>query len=191
MADGVIDLATIPFARSLVTDWSTVGHAGIRISQRDVKGAALLKLGRKVDIPSAGPMTLPAPNTWALNGTTRWLWQGPKEFLLIDTSIGGAELAERATHMTGGGTTALSLDVTDRVLLLDVAGSAAGQLFSKGTSLKAALLPSGACCRTRFANLQATVLRDQAPGDFSLITERSTAVYLHCWLARAAQDLAL
>lgn len=188
------ELATIPFERSAATDWTAAGHASIRFSPRALTGAALVKAGRRIDlatqISSAEGIRLPAPTTWAANGSTLWLWQGPREWLLIDNTISGAELAER-TRRSIDDVTAVALDVTDRVMLLDISGSAADLLLAKGTSLARALLPMGACCRTRFANLQATVFRENASSDFSLITERATGVYLHKWLSRAARDLAV
>lgn len=185
-------LATIPCAHSLTTVWSAISNAAVQISERPVAGAVTLKAGRCVNIARTlvqeTQAAAPPPNTWAANGNTLWLWQGPREWLMMSEAVNGPALAERTARLMRHVTAAV-LNITDKVLQLDVSGHCATHLFAKGTSLDPALLPAGGCCRTRFANLQATVVRYDSTGHFNLITDRSTALYLHEWLRRAVADL--
>lgn len=184
-------LATIPHARSLPTQWDVAADTGLRIAERALKAAVLIKAGRRTSVAAAftdhGPI-LPSPNRWKLNGDAHWLWQGPHEWLITSERMVAAELAGRIESSLARMTVAV-IDVTDRTLQLDIHGANAPRLFAKGTSLDPALLPVGACCRTRFAGLHVSVLRSTVD-DFSLIADRSMTVYLHAWLTQAAQDLA-
>src|SRR5882757_570707 len=142
------ELATIPFSRTSATDWSAISHERLRISERVLQGAALVKLSRRVDVDAALRSVIgdrpPAPGTWIANAETQWLWQGPREWLLISQAVPGSVLAERiATGLAG--TTTIALEITDKLLLIDIASTASERLFSKGTSLDRALMPSGAC----------------------------------------------
>lgn len=178
------ELATVPFAPSRDTDWRACSHAALQITERAPKSAVLLKAGRGADVPAS--LGVPEANQWTLNGDTQLLWQGPREWLLLSDSAPASVLVERTKRLVGPITAAV-VDVTDRTLRLDIRGLTAADVLAKGTSLDAALLVSGACCRTRFANLQATVLRSEASSDFTLITDRATAVYLHAWLTLASR----
>lgn len=185
-------LATIPYAHSLPTQWDVAADTGLRINEKALQAAVLIKAGRRSPVAAAladQGLALPSANRWSLNGDMRWLWQGPHEWLLTSHTAAAAELTGRIEPMLAGMTAAV-IDVTDRTLQLDIHGASAPRLLAKGTSLDPALVPMGACCRTRFAGLHATILRSTSDSDFSLIADRSMAVYLHAWLTRAAQDLA-
>lgn len=184
------DLATVPFARSLPNDWGIASHAELKLSERPFASTALVKLGRSVYLDRVTERlghTLPTSNRWGAHQDCRWLNQGPKEWLVLNATDDAATHLQRLQAALTD-VTAVALNVTDRTLCVRVAGSLAMQLLAKGTSLHASLLTEGACCRTRFANLQATLVRSEADG-FDLIADRVNAVYLHSWLKRAVQDL--
>jgi heterotetrameric sarcosine oxidase gamma subunit len=184
-------LATIPYVRSLPTQWDVAADTELQIAERSLKAAVLIKAGRRSLVAAAlgdHGFTMPAANRWELNGEARWLWQGPHECLITSDTLVAAELARDIESLLARMTVAV-IDVTDRTLQLDIHGANAPRLFAKGTSLDPALLSVGACCRTRFAGLPVSVLCSTVDG-FSLIADRSFTVYLHAWLTRAAQDLA-
>ena len=133
------DLAAVPFARSSATDWSALSRSTLRVSERTLRGALLLKAGRHADL---APIQPPPPNTWTSSSDTRWLWQGPREWLLLSEAEPAAALEDRMARLLSHITAAV-LDVTDRVLLIDIRGAAASRVFSQGTSLDPALLPAG------------------------------------------------
>jgi heterotetrameric sarcosine oxidase gamma subunit len=186
------ELAAVPFARSLPTSWSLSNDVRLRISERPLTRAVLIKSGRHLDparLASRLSVTLPLPNTYIAQTSCRWLWQGPREWLVIGDS-NDSPSAEQLRHALDD-IVAFAWDVADRTLHLQIAGSQATRLLASGTSLDVSLLPAGACCRTRFANLHVTILRTGPGEDFELIVDRVHAVSLHAWLERAVENLAL
>lgn len=184
------DLATIPFARSLPNDWNIANHARLKLSQRPLASAVSIKLGRRVDlelITAKLGHELPAVNRYCTQRDGAWLWQGPKEWLVLSEArpaLTQLQLLEAEL----GDATVVALDVTDRTLILRMAGPLATQLIAKGTTLHASLLTEVVSCRTKFANLHATIFRS-GDDSYDLIVDRANAVYLHNWLRRSVQDL--
>ena len=183
----MLELATIPYQRALVADWSALGNASLSIRERRGSGAAVLKVGRRVALPLDS--ALPAPNTWRQSGDAQWLWQGPREWLAISDSVDSKTMIAQTSPLTSG-ITATMVDVADRVLGLEVTGTNAAPLLASGTSLDPRRLAPGACCRTRFAALAVTIVIASTDGSFTLIADRASGVYLYSWLQRAIANLA-
>lgn len=181
------ELAPIPFRRSLDIDWGGLGNASLRLAADDGLGAMLLKGGRFCEFESFVARellpTAPEPARVHRQGDVTWLWQGPREWLLVSESLDGRALAERCATKIGS-LTAAAIDVSDRLLVLELSGPEALALVTKGTSLDPALLSPRACCRTRFAGLHATLFRPADAPTYGLIVDRATRVHLHAWLRK-------
>jgi heterotetrameric sarcosine oxidase gamma subunit len=181
------ELAPITYRRSLDFDWTGLGNASVSLTPHEPKAAVVIKGSRRGDFASFVERELQAPASSSIRAHQRddliWLWQGPYEWLLISAAQEGAALAARFTQKLTG-LTAAALDVTDRTGLLEISGPAAAALLARGTSLDLQSFVSGTCCRTRFANLPATIFMLGDPQAYGLAFDRASRVHLYTWLSR-------
>lgn len=185
------ELATIPFARSLPNEWRVFSGSRLNLSVRTPSSVVLVKLGRRVDSSRVAEklgVVLPTANQCITQQQCLWLWQGPREWLVLGETGEAAHLTEHLNNITADAV-ALVVEVTDRTLHLQITGSQAMELLAKGISLDTSLVSSGSCCRTRLANMHCTIARTGAGEGFELIADQAYGVYLHTWLMHAAQDL--
>lgn len=181
------ELAPVPHRRSLAIDWAAMNDASTSFAAHEDIGAMLLKGGRHRDFAAFVARELrvspPESSRVHLQGDVTWLWQGPREWLLLSNSISGESLAARVGAKLGG-LTAAALDVSDRIIILEITGPGARAVISKGTSLDLLQLMPRSCCRTRFAGLHATLFRLDDSETYGLIVDRTASVHLNTWLRK-------
>ena len=148
--------------------------------------AAVLDL---VDLPMglAFPRTA---NRFATAGTTRVLWVGPDDWMIIDARADAPDLLA-ALESAFAGHDAAVIDVSGNRVRFRVSGADARALMNRACPLD--LDPphfgAGQCAGTLVARAQAFVLQvDDAPC-YELLVRRSFAAYLADWLVTAAQGL--
>lgn len=179
------ELAPIEFRRSRAIDWAALSQDAVRFTSHENLSATLLKASRHAALESlvARQLQVNAPIAVRAHrqGRITWLWQGPHEWLLLSDEMDGPSLAAHLGEKLRG-ITAAAIDVSDRILTLEISGPAAAALICKATSLDLAQLGPPGCCRTRFAGLHASLFRLSGSQDYGLIVDRALSVYLHSWL---------
>lgn len=136
-----------------------------------------------------GGQAFPAHVGATLSGAMRALCIGPREWLMVSQEVDASsvrkhiepELAQRGL---------VWVDLTDGLAVLEVRGSAARRLLSKGCGLDLhpRSFPVGHCARTRFAQIPVVLeCVDQMPR-FELYVARSYLHYVHAWLSDASVE---
>lgn len=143
-------------------------------------GMAVVLAGQ--ELPSQAGATLPGP--------IRVLCVGPGEWLLVSQEHSAASLRERIASDLPKHGVAL-VDLTDAFATLEVRGSAARELLSKGCGLDShpRSFPIGRCARARFAQIPVVIECLDGPPRFDLYVTRSYFHYLNSWLTDAAAEI--
>lgn len=114
---------------------------------------------------------------------------GPGEWLTVSHERTASNLREHfAPDLTKHGL--VLVDLTDGLAALEIRGSFARDVLSKGCGLDLhpRSFPAGRCARTRFAQIPLTIEYLDAPPRFELYVGRSHFRYLHAWLTDAAAE---
>jgi sarcosine oxidase, subunit gamma len=118
----------------------------------------------------------------------RVLCTGPGNWLVV--CDGRPETLMQELERAAAGLSLCVTDMSQGVVAVEVAGTLARELLSKGCGLDfhARAFPAGRCTRTRFAGLAVTIdaIEDTV---FHCYVRRSHAQYLFDWLSDAAIDL--
>jgi sarcosine oxidase subunit gamma len=124
-----------------------------------------------------------------LSGPAHVLSIGPAEWLLISHGHPASSLHELIeSDLSGQGLVAV--DLSDGLVGLEVQGTAARDVLSKGCGLDfhPRTFPTGRCARTRFAQIPLVIeCLDDRPR-FELYVARSHVHYLSEWLTDAAAE---
>ena len=124
-----------------------------------------------------------------LCGPMRVLCVGPGDWLVVsqpESALNLREFLEPEALRLG-----LALvDVTDGLAILDVRGSTARELLSKGCGIDwhPRMFPVGRCTATRFAQIPVVIDYVDASPRFELHVARSYFEYLYSWLLDAAAE---
>jgi len=132
---------------------------------------------------------LPSQVGATMSEPMRVLCVGPAEWLIVAHERQRLELREDIESELPKYGLAL-VELTDGFAGLDVRGSAARELLSKGCGLDLhpRSFPAGRCARTRFAQIPVVVECLDEPPRFELFVARSYFHYLHSWLTDAAAE---
>lgn len=116
----------------------------------------------------------------------RSLWLGPDRWLLVSNSTAPdvivrnceealSEIVHNAVNYSAG------------LAVLRVAGPNVGQLLAAGSGVdfRPEKFPIGTCCRTRFAQVAAVIVKE-TPEQFDIYVDRSYGNYLSDWLTDAS-----
>jgi sarcosine oxidase subunit gamma len=133
------------------------------------------------------------PSTYAKNGDTTVIWQGPDEWLVTGTALAGPELESRlreAVTPHGGA----AVDVAGQRTTLRLRGSHSRDLLAKGTplDLHPGVFGEGAAAQTMLGQAGVILLAVDANGDdYRILVRSSFARYLADWLLDAAEEYTL
>ena len=143
--------------------------------------AAAERLG--VELPTAA-------STYANNGDTTVIWQGPDEWLVTGTALAGPELEGRLRDAVGphGGA---AIDVSGQRTTLRLSGPHSRDVLAKGCSLD--LHPqafgTGTAAETMLGQTGVILLAVNGSGDdYRILVRSSFARYLADWLLDAAEE---
>ena len=119
------------------------------------------------------------------------LWVGPGHWLLVSDTIEPAALIERS-HEALVGIVYNAVDQSAGLAVFRIAGYGGRELLATGTGLdlRADRFSIGACCRTRLANIAATVVATN-PETLEIYLDRSYAHYFGKWLTESMSVTAL
>ena len=139
------------------------------------------------------PMGLVFPrdaNRFATVGTTRILWVGPDDWMIVDARADAPDLLA-ALESAFAGHDAAVIDVSGNRVRFRVSGSDARALMNRACALD--LDPphfgAGQCAGTLVARAQVIVLQVGDAPSYELLVRRSLAAYLNDWLLTAAKGL--
>ena len=132
-------------------------------------------------------------STYAKNGDTTVIWQGPDEWLVTGTVLAGSELEARlceAVAAHGGA----AIDVSGQRTTLRLSGSHCRDVLAKGCALD--LHPrafgEGTAAETTLGQAGVILLAvDGSGADYRILTRSSFARYLADWLLDAAEEYTL
>ena len=132
-------------------------------------------------------------STYAQNGDTTVIWQGPDEWLVTGTAMSGPELEVRlreAVAMYGGA----AVDVSGQRTTLRLSGSRSRDVLAKGCALD--LHPQsfaeGTAAETMLGQTGVILLAVNGSGDdYRILVRASFARYLADWLLDAAEEYTL
>jgi sarcosine oxidase subunit gamma len=132
---------------------------------------------------------LPSQVGRTLSGRARVLSIGPGEWLIVSDEHQALNVREPIEHDLSEQGLAL-VDLTGGLVAIDVRGSVAREVLSKGGGLDfhPRSFPAGQCARTRFAQIPLIVECVDEPIRFELTVPRSYCDYLHAWLIDAAAE---
>jgi heterotetrameric sarcosine oxidase gamma subunit len=135
-----------------------------------------------------GDDTLPAHVGDTLPGEVRALCIAPREWLLVADKISALDIQKHLQAELAAQDLALA-DLSDGLVVFDIAGANARALLAKGSGVDFDLLrfPVGHCARTRFAQVP-VVVECVAPERFELTVGRSYRYYLELWLQDAITE---
>lgn len=132
---------------------------------------------------------LPSQVGGVLRGPMRFLCVGPAEWLIVSHQHHAMIVRHEIEPDLPKHGFAL-VDLTDGLAKLEIRGSAAREVLSKGCGLDfhPRTFPPGRCARTRFAQIPLVIdCLDEEPL-FELYVARSSFQYLHSWLIDAAAE---
>ena len=166
------ELAPIAYRQSLEIDWAAIGDATLRVTHTTISCATLLKASRHGDHAAFFARNCRQPPFGARvqrQGNITWLWQGPENGCCSAIGrVARAHLAdERASSLfqqrRAAPFTAAALDVSDRLLSLEIDGPGARPSSPKAlrwtlTACAGQLLPHPICGAARDA------VQAQTPG---------------------------
>ncbi|WP_193101410.1 sarcosine oxidase subunit gamma [Burkholderia sp. Z1] len=157
-------------------------HGLVRI-QGDGKSSKL-----KASIEAGLGVALPLPERSTLIGTTRLVWVGPNEWLVLCALEDEAAIVRNLTNSLANQFVAVTLVSDARVSFL-VSGGEAVDFLAKGCGidLDATVFPVDAAVTTRFAGLPAMLLR-RATFEYVLYFDVSMAGFLVDWMTDAAEE---
>jgi len=132
-------------------------------------------------------------STYAQNGDTTVIWQGPDEWLVTGTAMSGPELEVRlreAVAMYGGA----AVDVSAQRTTLRLSGSRSRDVLAKGCALD--LHPQSfaedTAAETMLGQTGVILLAVNGSGDdYRILVRSSFARYLADWLLDAAEEYTL
>jgi len=132
-------------------------------------------------------------STYAQNGDTTVIWQGPDEWLVTGTAMSGPELEVRlreAVAMYGGA----AVDVSGQRTTLRLSGSRSRDVLAKGCALD--LHPQSfaedTAAETMLGQTGVILLAVNGSGDdYRILVRASFARYLADWLLDAAEEYTL
>jgi len=132
-------------------------------------------------------------STYAQNGDTTVIWQGPDEWLVTGTAMSGPELEVRlreAVAMYGGA----AVDVSAQRTTLRLSGSRSRDVLAKGCALD--LHPQSfaedTAAETMLGQTGVILLAVNGSGDdYRILVRASFARYLADWLLDAAEEYTL
>ena len=131
-------------------------------------------------------------NTFVSSGSgVDILWYGPDEWLLITPQHAAPELSKRLTEALQSVFSAVN-EVTGGNTLLELSGSAARELLSKGCpmDLHSSVFSTGQCAQTLIGKTGFTLYQTDDAPSYKLIVRRSFADYLGHWLLDASKEFA-
>jgi sarcosine oxidase subunit gamma len=130
-----------------------------------------------------------APNRVAAMGSTRVLWLGPDEWLVVADGE-AADLPVRLARAVVGRRSAVA-DLSSSRAIIEIGGSAARDLLAAGCGLD--LHPRafgpGQCAQTLFARVPVILDQLDAAPHYRMLVRRSSARWLCDWLIDAAEGL--
>lgn len=170
-------------------------ETGVRI--RTLTGRTILRLKAWVsgtswpyaEPPEIAGHELPSKVGTSVRGELRVLCTGPSDWLVV---AGGTLLwpARGAIEAHCARQSLAMVDLSSGLCVIEVAGSRARELLSKGCGLdldrRAFLHPR--CARTRFAQLAVTIDALEETDGFELYVASSHAQYLNEWLTAAMRE---
>lgn len=129
------------------------------------------------------PVTLPA--------AARALGMAPGEWLIMSSETLASNLRESLTAEAARQDCTL-VDLSDGLVVIEVYGSAARELLSKGCGLDLhpRVFTAGQWARCRFAQVPVVIECLEGPPRFELTVARSFLQYLHAWLIDAVAEFA-
>ena len=135
-------------------------------------------------IEAALELSLPAANSFVENDGYQVYWMGPDEWLIV-TNEAPKDSQTSLDNLAGN----VLNDLSGGQLLLEISGTAAELLLSKGCPLDLSenAFPAGACAQTSLAKASVLVARARTGDAFRLVVRRSFADYLARWLAHAGK----
>jgi len=170
------------------------GTAVVQITTVGGRAFLRLKSWLPADITANRPVLLagrelPSQVGATLPGPVHVLCVGPGEWLIVSHEHPVSSLREciepdrRKRYL-------VLVDLTDGFAGLDVQGSAAREIMSKGCGLDfhPRSFPAGRCARTRFAQIPVVIDCLDQPCRFELYVARSYVDYLRSWLTDAAVE---
>ena len=152
--------------------------------QRTIDGRSIVSL--RVARGSAGEaarrMRLAAPVTREPADPAS-LWIGPDHWLLMSDDQGTAAIIAKC-RLQLEGMTYNAVDCTDALEVIQFDGESARDLLSGGCGLdfRANAFPEGACQRTRFAQIEATIIA-LGGSRFEIVFDKTYSSYLRSWIA--------
>jgi sarcosine oxidase, subunit gamma len=134
-----------------------------------------------------------AASTYAKNGDTTVIWQGPNEWLVTGTALTGPELEARLCEAVAphGGA---AVDVSGQRTTLRLRGSHSRDVLAKGCALDLHPLAfgEGAAAQTMVGQAGVILLAVDGSGfDYRILVRSSFARYLADWLLDAAEEYTL
>ena len=149
-----------------------------------------------VEALEAVGMPLPVQaNTVATGGSTRVLWLGPDEWLIVTPPGGEPAVLERGRQALTGRHHALT-DVTDNYTTIRLAGPSAEALLAKGCplDLHGSVFPAGRVAQSLIGSVDMILdcqSDDTGQRAFLIFVRRSFAHYTWDWLADGAREFGL
>ena len=180
IATPALELGRVAATSSVIVEVMPAGsYARVQISPRDRERGSIEVLGTPLPI-EAGSCTGVDPVAW---------WIAPDAWLVASSKHSGSALVT-ALESACSGRSAAIVDVSDSLVALEVRGSSARELLSRGTGfdVRATSFRPGRCTRVAFAQLP-VLLRPLAEERLELLVDRAAARWLTDWLSSAASTL--
>ena len=154
------------------------------LERRTIDGRSIVsfRVARNHAEEAAKRMPLAAPLTRDSSDPAS-LWIGPDHWLLMsDNDDAGKIISECRSRMEG--MTFNAVDCTDAFEIIRFEGESVRDLLSSGCGLdfRRSVFIEGSCQRTRFAQIEATVIA-LGGSRFEIVFDRTYGRYLRSWLA--------
>jgi sarcosine oxidase subunit gamma len=132
-------------------------------------------------------------STYAKNGDTTVIWQGPDEWLVTGTALAGPELEARLREAVAphGGA---AIDVSGQRTTLRLSGPHSRDVLAKGCALDLhpRVFGEGTAAETMLGQAGVILLAvDGSAADYRILIRSSFARYLADWLLDAAEEYTL